>query len=221
MDATTYALGHDPWTRDLDDNAPAYALCVPQAVFDDDSLKSQLLGWLRTIFAQHSIGFTKATEWRASSADPVWCESSLYLVDWYGSRCRRIDIGPHLYVVFEKLKPKASGGSKDPMPTLPLWHTSEKSHASDYIYYTVEVAATPEDLNLMVRKEQIRNTVLSDAVNAAWNRWRNKKIPVAANHDEYESPYVAEYEWTQVGGTPHKPVEGSDQWTEAIEAETL
>ena len=215
MAAVNAALGHDAWTRSLDDNIAAYGFCVPAILFDNKELCNQLLGWMRPLFATHNIRIATA-EWRASSNTDDWSGLSQYQVDWYGSRCRFVGLGPHLYMELVK----RGGKSKEkiinvPMPTgLPLWHTRYAASGCHDENYKITVAEDEASLATMVRKDEYHDSVLQDAVDAAHRRLEGKRLQVAAN---FPNMYAENCDWIHLGAKPHVPVPGCESWTEEAE----
>ena len=200
MDYTSAALGHNAWSRDLNDYCPAYAFCVPPSLYEDAELSEELLGWLARTFGCHYITFA-VCEWRQSSADPIWCANSMYEVDWLGSRSRSVNIGPHLYLEFAPRllasKPPLDPGSP---PALPLWYT----RTTEPDNYTVNIRTVPvadaAELALMIRRAEVHDSVLMAATSVAWRMWRGRRIPVAANYSNDEN-WIGDVQWTQVGNS--------------------
>jgi hypothetical protein len=197
MDYATEELGHDAWSRDLDDHVPAYAFCVPTAVYDDEDLCDSLEHWLARVFAVHYIHLS-VVEWRDSSADEEWPDNCRYEVDWCGSRSRSVNIGPHLYMEFGPMLTRGKGPlDPGPAPELPLWYTKSEQDGCYAVNIKTVVVNSKEELATMVRKNEIYHSVLADACDAAWRRLDTQLICVAANHnrDEY---WNADVQWTVV-----------------------
>lgn len=173
MDYATAALTHDAWSRDLDDNVPAYAFCVPVAVYEDDALCTELEHWLARVFAIHYINLS-TVEWRSSSEDEAFWHSR-YDVDWCGSRSRSVNIGPHLYIVFGPLLVSGKGPLDPDVPPagLPLWHTRSRRPDCYNVNIRTTVVADAEELALQVRRAEIHDTVLVAATTAVMKtgRW--------------------------------------------------
>jgi hypothetical protein len=197
MDYATEELGHDAWSRDLDDHVPAYAFCVPAEVYEDKVLCYELKYWLARVFAVHYIHLS-VVEWRQTSADEEWPDNCRYEVDWCGSRSRSVNIGPHLYMEFGPLLVGGKGPlDPDAPPELPLWYTATTQPDCYSVNIRTTVADSKEELATLVRKADIRRSVLNDACNQAWRRLRGRPIPVAANYanDEY---WIGDVQWTTI-----------------------
>ncbi len=117
MDAVTEELGFDAWSRDLNDNVVAHAFCVPQNVYDNKELCDHLEKWLYAMVGQYYLTFARA-QWQRSS-ESAWPGSSIYEVDWCGSRHREVHLGCHLYVEF--MPRLTCGRSLAQKPELPQW----------------------------------------------------------------------------------------------------
>jgi len=193
------ALGHNPWSRNLDDYAWAYAFCVPASVQDDSVLCDQLERYIMSVFAEHFLLLT-VCEWRDSSADEDWPQNSRYEVDWLGSRHRSVHIGPHLYVEIGPMRPRHHRFAAEVPAELPLWHTrtSEPDESTVNVHVTEVADATA--LAAEVRKEEMRRLVFMRATSEAWSRWRGQRIFVAANCKN-ERPWNDQYDWHVVGAT--------------------
>lgn len=181
MDYATKALGHDAWSRDLDDHVPAYALCVPAAVHEDEALCTELEHWLTRVFAIHYISLS-TVEWRQTSEDEAFWHSR-YEVDWCGSRSRSVNIGPHLYMVFGPLLV----GGKGPLdpgapPALPLWYTGASQPDCYNMNIRTTVVADTEELALHIRRAEVLATVLRVATTNAWLRLSTKSTQIVANY---------------------------------------
>ncbi len=131
MDAITEELGFDAWSRDLDDHVVAHAFCVPQSVYDKEGLCLLLESWLNAVVGQYYLTFAR-TQWQSSS-ESAWPGSSIYQVDWCGSRHREVHLGPHLYMEF---MPRLTvGRSLAQKPELPQWRVETEQPDN----YTVNV----------------------------------------------------------------------------------
>ena len=192
MDYATAALGHDAWSRDLDDHVPAYAFCVPAAVYEDEELKQ----WLARVFAIHYIHLC-VVEWRKTSEDEAFWHSR-YEVDCCGSRSRSVNIGPHLYMVFGPLM-IGGRGPLDPgaPPALPLWYTGCTQPDCYNVNIRTTVVADAEELALHVRRAEVRQTVLRAATTAAWLRLERKSTHIVANHQVWA--YGSNNTFVQIG----------------------
>lgn len=118
MDAITKELGFDAWSRSLNDHVVAHAFCVPQSVYDNEELCEELESWLYKMVGLYRLTFTRA-QWQKSS-ESAWPGSSIYDVDWVGSRHRQVHLGCHLYVQF--MPTLTHGRSLAEKPELPKWH---------------------------------------------------------------------------------------------------
>lgn len=188
----TSALGHEVWSRDLDDHMVCYAFCVPAAVYNNKRLCRALRRWLVAVFAWQEI--EARPTWRPNSILNEY-DCSMYEADWFGSRCRSINIGPHLYLEFEMAESRGSHPGTPP-PIDALWHTyCICENCYNDTMRVVEVADATE-LDFVKSKQNFRVEVMADATTAAWLRLHGKRITVAAN---YPNDWLwPEYEWTQV-----------------------
>jgi hypothetical protein len=122
MDAITTELGFNAWSRDLNDHVVAHAFCVPQSVYDNKELCDTLERWLNMMVGRHYLTFARA-QWQRSSASA--CPgSSIYQVDWCGSRHREVHLGCHLYVEF--MPRLTCGRSLVEKPDLPKWRVESE-----------------------------------------------------------------------------------------------
>jgi hypothetical protein len=190
-DVTT-ALGHEVWSRDLDDNIVSYAFCVPPAVYNNKRLCRALRRWLVAVFAYYEIA--AIATWRPNSIlNEYGC--SMYEADWCGGRSRSINIGPHLYMEFEMVASRGDHpGAMPPIET--LWYTY--CYREDCYNDTMRVVlvAGAAELDFIKAKQRFLETVVWRASTEAWRRLRGKRIPVAANYPkEWSWP---EIQWTQV-----------------------
>lgn len=192
MDHVTSALGHEVWSRDLDDHIVSYAFCVSKSVYDNKRMCRALRRWLKAVFAHYGIDIN-TSKWLQSSDNKF--DDSFYTVDWCGSRCRSVNIGPHLYL--EPDWSRSRGCHPGPPPPIEkLWHTY--CIREDTYNYTMRVveAADAAELDFIKRREQFRDEVILDATTKAWMRLRGKRIPVVANCPNDWS--CSNYEWTQI-----------------------
>ena len=109
MSKTMKQLGRDLWTRCLNDEKLAFALCLPQFVHDDADCYEVLRTYLVKVFG--SVGLGIHVYLRASSNNEDG--EPLYIVDVNCSHVRTVHVGPHLYVEFYPVATIRDSGEAD------------------------------------------------------------------------------------------------------------
>lgn len=97
-------LGFNGWSRHLHDHMEVYAFLIPQELFSDDAYIDQLKAFIERVFCAHFLNVVESVIMRDSSQDSIReamgeddYGPERYCVDWCGSRCRDVELGPHIY----------------------------------------------------------------------------------------------------------------------------
>jgi hypothetical protein len=96
-------LGFNGWSRDLHDNMEAYAFLIPEELFSNFTIVSNLKMFIEDVFSAHFLEVAVSSIMQDSSQDSIResmgedYDPERYCVDWHGSRCRDVELGPHIY----------------------------------------------------------------------------------------------------------------------------
>lgn len=101
----TEKLGFDGWSRELHDHIEAYAFLIPRELYSDLALVDDLKKFIEDVFYAHFLDISEAWLMRDSSQESIReammgeddYDGERYCVDWCGSRCRDVELGPHIY----------------------------------------------------------------------------------------------------------------------------
>ena len=102
-DYVTEKLGFDGWSRDLHDHMECYAFLIPEELYSDWAMVGYLKKFIEDVFYTHFLDVPEVYIMPNSSYDSVKdvmgenSSGDKYTVDWCGSRCRDVDLGPHIY----------------------------------------------------------------------------------------------------------------------------
>ncbi len=102
MNYVTDKLGFNAWSRNLHDHEQQYAFLLPRAVYDNERLTRNLEKFISRVFHAHFLSVEESHVMFDSSNESIRevmgeVSDDRYIVDWCGSRCRHVELGPHIF----------------------------------------------------------------------------------------------------------------------------
>ncbi len=102
MNYVTDKLGFNAWSRNLHDHEQQFAFLLPRAVYDNERLTRNLEKFISRVFYAHFLSVEESYLMFDSSDESIRAAMGddthdRYVVDWCGSRCRRVELGPHIF----------------------------------------------------------------------------------------------------------------------------
>ena len=99
-----HKLGFNGWSRDLHDEAEIYAFLLPPEIYENEVLVEAYKKFISDVFYAHFLTVIEVSVMRNTSQEAIReamgeekYDPERYCVDWCGSRCRDVELGPHIY----------------------------------------------------------------------------------------------------------------------------